>query len=89
MTNEPFTRQHLEEEERKHTDTFNVRLNIEERKQLEADKKVLEQNKDSTAFKELAAIGSIVLHDKKIARIIGVILGNKRRNKRLGIVDYE
>ncbi len=90
MTNDkPFTKMHLDEEKRKHTDTFNVRLNPEERKQLEEDKKLIQQPKDSTAFKELAELGSIVLHDKKIAQIIKVILGNRRRNKRLGIVDFE
>lgn len=86
---EPFIKYHLDEEERKHTDTFNVRLNEEERKQLEEDKKVLEQKKDSTAFKQLASIGSIVLHSKKVAKIMEVIIGNKRRNKRTGIVEYE
>ena len=40
-------------------------------------------------MKELATIGSIVIHEQKIAEIIRVILGNRRRNKRLGIVDYE
>lgn len=86
---EPFRKMHLDEEDRKHTDTFNVRLNEEERKQFNEDKKFLEQTKDSTAFKQLAAIGSVVLHDKKIAQILGVVVGNHRRNKRLGIVDFE
>ena len=80
---------HLDEEERKHTDTFNIRLNKEERKQFEEDKQILEQSKDSTAFKQLAAIGSIVLHDKKIAKILAITTGNTRRNKRLGIVDFD
>ncbi len=89
MTNEhPFTKMHLDEEG-KSTDAFTVRLNTEERKQLEEDKKIIEQTKDSTAIKELANIGSIVIHDKKTAEIIKVILGNRRKNKRLGIVDFE
>ena len=85
----PFTKMHLDEEERKHTDTLNIRFNKEERKQFEDDQQILEQSKDSTAFKQLAAIGSIVLHDKKIAKILAVTTGNTRRNKRLGIVDFE
>jgi len=89
MSNEhPFRKMHLEEEG-KGSDAFTVRLNIEERKQLEEDKKIIEQKKDSTAMKELAIIGSIVIHEKKIAKIIGVVLGNRKRNKRLGIVDFE
>ena len=86
---EPFRRMHLEEEKRLHTDTFNVRLNKEERKQFNEDKEILEQSKDSTAFKQLAAIGSIVLHDKKTAQILAIATGNTRRNKRLGIADFE
>ncbi len=89
LVREPFTKQHLDEENRKHTDTFNVRLNPEERKQFEEDKQILEQSKDSTAFKQLAAIGSVVLHDKKIGQILAITTGNSRRNKRLGIVDFE
>ena len=86
---EPFRKMHLDEEDRKHTDTFNVRLNPEERKQFNEDKEIIEQSKDSTAFKQLARIGSIVLHDKKIAQILAVTTGNTRRNKRLGIADFE
>lgn len=85
----PFRKMHLDEEERKHTDTLNIRFNKEERKQFEEDKQILEQSKDSTAFKQLAAIGSIVLHDKKIAKILAITTGNTRRNKRLGIADFE
>ncbi len=88
LTLRAFTKMHLDEEG-KSTDAFTVRLNTEERKQLEEDKKIIEQTKDSTAIKELANIGSIVIHDKKTAQIIRVILGNRRKNKRLGIVDFE
>ena len=83
-----FTKKHLDEED-KDTDSFTVRLNPDERTQLEEDKRFLEQTKDSTAMKQLARIGSIVIHDKKIAAILGVVMGNQRRNKRLGIVDFE
>ena len=84
----PFVKKHLDEEENK-VDSFTIRLNIEERKQLEIDKKILEQPKDSTATKQLARIGSFVLHDDKIGHILRQVLGNRRRNKRLGIAEFE
>lgn len=84
----PFRKYNLDEEGKK-VDSFTIRLNIEERHQLKEDKKLLEQPKDSTAMKQLATIGSIVIHDKKMREILGVVLGNRRRNKRLGIVDFE
>ncbi len=77
------------EEEGKSKDTFTIRLNPEERKQLNEDKELLQQSKDSTALKQLARIGSIVLHSQKIAAILEVVTGNKRRNKRLGVVDFD
>lgn len=82
-----FRRYNLEEKSKK--EALTIRLNEEERNQLDYDKKILQQVKDSTAMKQLAQIGSKVLHDKKIAEIIDIILGNKRRNKRIGIVDFE
>jgi len=75
--------------EEKKVDSFTVRLNNEERKQLEKDKKVIEQSKDSTAIKQLATIGRIVIHDQKIAAILSTLFKNKRNNKRLGIVDFD
>ena len=83
----PFVRMTLEGQER--PDTFTVKLNPEERKWLEEMKKVLEQEKDSTALKQLAVIGSKVLLDPKMAEILGVIFKNKRNNKRLNIIDFE
>lgn len=85
---EPFRKYHLDEED-KSTDTFTIRLNPDERVQLEEDKKILEQTKDSTAMKQLARIGSKVIHDKKIAEIVAIIQGNKRKNKRLGLADFD
>lgn len=81
----PFTRYN----EEKKADTFTIRLNKQEREQLENDKKKLQQAKDSTAFKQLADIGRIVLHEGKTARIISIVTHNKRRNRRVGIADFE
>ena len=88
LEKQPFRKYNLDEEKEK-PDTFTVRLNKEERADLEACKKILNQTKDSTAFKQLATIGSKVLHDPKTATIINTIFGNKRKNERLGIIEFD
>jgi hypothetical protein len=85
MKQEPFTRYH----EEKAIDAFTVRLNAAERAALEADKKILNQPKDSTALKQLARIGSKVIHDDLIGSVVKEVTDNKRRNERLGINDFE
>lgn len=82
---EPFVRYNLD----KQVDSFSVRLNVEERKQLEEDKKLLEQPKDSTCLKQLAWLGSKVLHDDLTGNILALVFKNKRKNKRMGIVEFE
>ena len=83
----PFQLNTLDESKR--VDSFTVRLNKEERMQLEIDKKIIEQKRDSTAMKQLAMIGSIVIHDKKMLSILGVLFKNKRNNERQGIVEFD
>lgn len=73
----------------KGTDTFNVRLSKEEREKFEEWKYLIQQEKDSTAIKQLAEIGANVLQEKKTKAILDIILNNYRRNKRLGIVTFE
>lgn len=82
---EPFRRYN----EKKREDTFTVKLNKEERNRLEEDKKFLQQTKDSTAIKQLAEIGSEVLRNQKIKKLNQIVLNNYRKNKRLGIVDFD
>ena len=86
----PFIPYRLDEDKKDDKrETFTVSINKEERKQLDEDKKILQQAKDSTALKQLAEIGRIVLHRDITGQISQVIIGNKRRNKRLNIVEFE
>ena len=86
----PFRTTRLEEEKKDDKrETFTVSLNLEERKQLNEDKKILQQTKDSTALKQLAELGHNVLHSDLTGKCLRVVMSNKRRNKRLGIVDFE
>lgn len=85
ITQEPFVRYH----EKKKADTFTVKLNPQERARLEELKKILQQEKDSTALKQLAEIGAEVLLSPQTKAVLGVVLNNYRRNKRLGIVTFD
>ena len=87
VTQEPFIRYKLDEEER--ADTFTVKLNAEERKRLEEAKKILHQKKNSTALKQLAEIGYKYVTSPLNAEILETLFKNKRKNQRLGIVEFE
>ena len=87
---EGFVPTRLEEERAKDKrENVSISMNKQDRLDLDRDKKVLEQTKDSTAIKQLIEIARIVLHDDKTGKIAQVIMGNRRRNKRLGVVDFE
>jgi len=83
----PFKRYTLKESEVK--DIFTLRLNEQERTELNEFKRLLKQPKDSTCIKTLAEIGKIVLQDKKTALIIETLFKNKKNNKRSGITEIE
>jgi len=85
----PFTSYSLESEEEQGSDIFTVRLNKDDREILNNAKLLLRQQKDSTALKQLARLGSIVLHDQKTTLILNTILNNERRNKRIGIQEID
>ena len=84
----PFVRYTLEEED-KSIDIFTIRLNAEERTLLNEAKLIMKQQKDSTALKQLARLGAIVLQDKKTAMILDTIFNNERRNRRIGIDEID
>ncbi len=86
LKKQPFRKYNLEDNKQ---DIINVYINKEERQQLNEAKLILEQRKDSTAIKQLAWIGANIIVDDKMANILGIVFKNKRRNKRLGIVDFE
>lgn len=82
----PFTPTRLQEERDQDTDrVLSVRLNKAELVRLEEDAKILRQEKPATALKQLAEIGSIVIHDPQTMAILEAVFENQRRNERLGI----
>ena len=87
INNKPFTRYKLDGELRR--DTFTCAINQDERALLERMKSVLEQEKDSTALKTLAWIGAKVLQEEKMSYVLSVIYANKRKNKRIGVAQFE
>lgn len=77
---EPFRRYNINtpEHELKYGRPISVRLNDEERQSLEDAKKHLGTSRDSTALKELMAMGYNVLH----THLKGVKLGKSFKNKK-------
>jgi hypothetical protein len=84
----PFQKEHLDEEG-KQKDVVSVNLDIQERNMLEEAKGILEQEKDSTALKQLAYIGFKSMTREENAYLLAVVFANKRRNKRLGIGQFD
>ena len=70
-------------------DVITLKLNSEERKQLEMNKAALQQEKDGTAIKQLMNIATKVLHESPEGVYFKLVLDNMRKNKRLGIVEVE
>jgi len=82
---EKFKRKDFE----KSRDIVKVSLNKVERQFLDECKYDIKQLKDSTAIKQLMSIGANVVQDKKIQEITNIIINNQRKNKRLGIHDFD
>lgn len=76
-------------EDEKREDVFAIKLNEQERTLLEKMKSIIEQEKDSTAIKQLAWIGSKVILEEKTSYLLETIFENKRKNKRIGVQQFE
>ncbi|GEM_PF-5189578 len=73
----------------KTSEVISLKLNPEERELLNKCKLVLEQEKDGTAIKQMVYVGAKVILEDKISYILGTIFANKRKNKRLGIAEFD
>ena len=72
------------------TDIITLRLNNEERRELELAKRFIKQPKDSTAIKQLVKVAvAVVLHDRKTKEMLNIIMNNARKNYRTGVEDLE
>lgn len=81
----PFTPYRLEEERSEDKRTvISVSMNEEELARLKASARSLQQPKDSTALKQLAELGAIVLHEDKMGAALQVVLKNRTKNRRTG-----
>ena len=68
---------------------FTFRLNKEEQVNLQECMVLLQQEKVSTALKQLANLGMFVLHERSMAHVLRVLSDNVRKNKRIGILEVE
>lgn len=84
---QPFVNYSLDDSKKQ--DIISLKLNPEERTQLEKDKVTLQQEKDGTAIKDMMAIARKVIHDTPEGLFFQRALENIRKNKRIGIVEVE
>ena len=89
LTQEPFRKYRLDEEKWDKPDTFTVKLNPLERRWLDKAKKILHQKKNSTVLKQLAEIGYKYVTSPLNAEVLETLFKNKRKNRRIGIVEFE
>lgn len=90
LTKQPFINYKLEEEKGKEKrEVFTVSINEDERLTLDKCKEILEQEKDSTTLKQLAWLGAKVLHDPQMTYVLQTVFDNKRRNKRMGVIQFD
>ena len=68
---------------------YTFRLNKEEQANLKVCMILLQQEKVSTALKQLANLGMFVLHERSMAHILKVLGQNIRKNKTNGIIEVE
>lgn len=82
----PFTPMRLEEERTKDkTKTITVYLNPQEIIDLDRCKKLLQQEKDSTALKQIWRLGINLIDDNLHGALLKQIIKNIKNNKRIGI----
>jgi len=90
LEKETFRSYTLDEDKDFKKPILSVRLNKEEFKDLQVAKDILQQTKDSTALKQLAKIGMFnVIHDEKMKHLLSTVFANRRKNERIGLVDFE
>lgn len=86
--NKPFERLYSEEhKDNRVRDRFMIEFNDDERELFDEAKLLLMQAKDGTAIKQLAFLGYFAIsnHDKFMRYFHTLVLGNFRRNKRIGV----
>lgn len=83
--NAPFERHHLDSKK----EVLSIKWTGEYREMLDKCKLILEQEKDGTAIKQVFQMGAKVLLDDKTTHLLGLIFDNKRKNKRLGIIEFD
>ena len=90
LEKKPFVNYTLDEDKKEEeTKVYTFRLNKEEQANLKECMILLQQEKVSTALKQLANLGMFVLHERSMAHILDVLANNIRRNKRIGIEEVQ
>lgn len=86
----PFSPQKTaEEREAMPGKTIGIWFNDEELYAIEGYKELLQQEKDSTAIKQMIGLGANLLKDPKVLMVRDLIQSNIRKNERLGIDEID
>jgi len=83
---EPFRSYQLDAEKKEEEFVVSIKFNKEEMNQLKELQELFEQAKPSTCLKQCM---KLVILDKKMLGFIGMVADNRRRNKRLGIAQFD
>lgn len=86
---EKFRSYTLDEDKDTDVIVISLKLNKEEQEILKSSQQIIEQKKDGTAIKQLFKLGAKVVHEEKTKYILDTIFGNKRKNKRSNIFDFD
>jgi len=90
MEKKPFVNYTLDEDKiESDSKVFTIRLNSEEIKNLVIAQNLLQQEKTSTAIKQLVTFAMHVLQERSTGAILNVLENNIRKNKRIGIERVE
>ena len=80
---------HIVSEVKDINEVIPIRLNEQEKALLKDAKRILEQPKDSTALKQLVALGYKCIKKPESEELLELVFANKRKNKRSGIIEFE
>jgi len=90
LEKKPFRDYSLEEKKDKRERVLPVWLNLDDQEMLKQAQVWLQQEKEGTAFKQLALLGYAFLTGEHLTgKLRDILFKNARNNKRLGIVEVE
>ena len=88
VSEKPFEPKKLEED-RGRERVISVWLSPEDQRMLKFAQGIIEQERESTAIKQLMRLGIGLVGEPKTAGILDIVFKNKRNNARQGIAEFD